>query len=62
MYSHVGLGRGSDSSTYAPCSPYVNQRFGGTYHLHLQGRKSAEQETSIRWLDTARLHAGFFLC
>jgi hypothetical protein len=20
----------------APCSPYVNQRFGETYHLHLQ--------------------------
>jgi hypothetical protein len=29
-----------------PCSPYVNRRFGGTYYLHLQGRKSAEQETS----------------
>jgi hypothetical protein len=23
----------------APCGPYMN-RFGGTYHLHLQGRKS----------------------
>jgi hypothetical protein len=31
----------------AQCSPYVNQRFGGTYHLHLQGRKSEEQETSM---------------
>jgi hypothetical protein len=31
----------------APCIPYVNQRFGGTYHLHLQGQKSAEQETSL---------------
>jgi hypothetical protein len=31
----------------APCSPYVNRRFGGTYGLHLQGRKSAEQETSV---------------
>jgi hypothetical protein len=31
-----------------PCSPYLNQRFGGMYHLHLQGRKSAEQETSVR--------------
>jgi hypothetical protein len=30
----------------APCSPYVNRRFGGTYHLHLQGRKSLRQETS----------------
>jgi hypothetical protein len=32
----------------APCSPYVNQRFGGTYHLYLQGKKSAEQETSVQ--------------
>jgi hypothetical protein len=33
------------------CSPYMNRCFGGTYHLHLQGRKSAEQETSeSRWL------------
>jgi hypothetical protein len=30
------------------CNPYMNRRFGGTYHLHLQGRKSAEQETSVR--------------
>jgi hypothetical protein len=30
----------------APCSPYMNRCFGGTYHRHLQGRKSAEQETS----------------
>jgi hypothetical protein len=34
----------------APCSAYVNKRFGGTYHLHLQGRKSAEQETSLQQL------------
>jgi hypothetical protein len=32
----------------APSTPYVNRRFGGTYHLHLQGRKSAEQETSMQ--------------
>jgi hypothetical protein len=25
----------------APYSSYVNRRFGGTYHLHFQGRKSA---------------------
>jgi hypothetical protein len=31
----------------APCSPYMNERFGGTYHLHFQGRKSADQETSV---------------
>jgi hypothetical protein len=32
----------------ASCSPYMNRRFEGKYHLHLQGRKSAEQETSVR--------------
>jgi hypothetical protein len=32
----------------APCSPYVTQRFGRAYHLHLQGRKSAEQETCVQ--------------
>jgi hypothetical protein len=26
----------------APFSAYVKQRSGGKYHLHLQGRKSAE--------------------
>jgi hypothetical protein len=31
----------------APCSPFVNQRFRRTYDLHLQGKKSAEQETSV---------------
>jgi hypothetical protein len=31
----------------APCSPYMSIRFRGTYRLHLQGRKSAEQETSV---------------
>jgi hypothetical protein len=25
----------------ASCSPYVNRRFGGTYHLHFQSRKLA---------------------
>jgi hypothetical protein len=29
------------------CSQYVNRRFGGKYHLHSQGRTSAEQETSV---------------
>jgi hypothetical protein len=24
----------------APCSPYMNRRFDGKYHYHLQGRKS----------------------
>jgi hypothetical protein len=31
----------------APCSPYMNQRFGGTYYLHLQGGESDERETSV---------------
>jgi hypothetical protein len=41
------------------CSLYVNQYFGGTYHIHHQGKKSAEvirpSETSVRlwttWLN-----------
>jgi hypothetical protein len=32
----------------APCSPYVNRRFRGMYHLHLQCRKSAKRETSVQ--------------
>jgi hypothetical protein len=30
----------------APYSMYMSGRFGKTYHLHLQCRKSAEKETS----------------
>jgi hypothetical protein len=34
-----------------PCSPYMNRRFGGKFHLHFQGRKSAEQEINeSRWV------------
>jgi hypothetical protein len=29
------------------CSLYVHRWFGATHHLHLQGWKSAEQETSM---------------
>jgi hypothetical protein len=29
------------------CSPYVNRRFGGSYHLHLQGPKSAIQKQFV---------------
>jgi hypothetical protein len=32
----------------APCSSCVNRCFGRKYHLSLQGRKSAEQETSVQ--------------
>jgi hypothetical protein len=31
-----------------PCSPYMNHHFGVKYNFHLQGRKSAEQETSLQ--------------
>jgi hypothetical protein len=32
----------------APCSPYIDRRFGGNYNLHLQGRKSAEQDPNAQ--------------
>jgi hypothetical protein len=32
----------------APCITCVNRRFGGMYHLHLQGKKIRERETSCR--------------
>jgi hypothetical protein len=36
-----------------PCRSSVNRRFGGTYRLHLQGRKIRERGTSVcRWLQT----------
>jgi hypothetical protein len=39
----------------ALCRSCVNRRFGGTYRLHLQGRKIRERGTSVsRWL---HLHA-----
>jgi hypothetical protein len=31
----------------ASYSPFMNRRFEEKYHLHPQGRKSAEQETSV---------------
>jgi hypothetical protein len=35
----------------ALCSSCFNRRFGGTYHLHLQGRRIRERGTSVsRWL------------
>jgi hypothetical protein len=37
----------------ASCRSCVNRRFGGTYRLHLQGRKICERGTSVsRWLQT----------
>jgi hypothetical protein len=36
-----------------PCRYRVNRRFGGTYRLHLQGRKIPERGTSVsRWIQT----------
>jgi hypothetical protein len=43
----------------APCRYCVNRRFGGTYRLHLPGRKTRERGTSVsRWLlhNTQYLH------
>jgi hypothetical protein len=38
----------------ALCRCCVNRRFGGTYRLHLQGRKFRERGTSVsRWLQSA---------
>jgi hypothetical protein len=31
----------------APCRSFVNRRFGGTYSLHLHGRKIRGQGTSV---------------
>jgi hypothetical protein len=39
----------------APCSLYVNRAFRGTYHAHVQGRKSAEKETIVRKVVDFRL-------
>jgi hypothetical protein len=41
----------------APYSPYVNQRFGGTY-LHLQGGKLGEKDASL-WLGRIRHQPGY---
>jgi hypothetical protein len=40
-----------------PCSSCLNRHFGGTYRLHLQGRKIRERGTSVSWLlQSARRH------
>jgi hypothetical protein len=40
----------------ALCRSCVTRRFGGTYRLHLQGRKIRERRTNVaRWLQTAAL-------
>jgi hypothetical protein len=37
----------------ALCRSYVNQRFGGTYRLHLQGTRIRKRGTSVSsWLHT----------
>jgi hypothetical protein len=35
------------SRDIAPYNRHVNWRFEGKYHLHLQSKKSAKQETSV---------------
>jgi hypothetical protein len=42
------LMNGAISRDIASCGPYVNRRFGRTYHLHLQGQKSST--TLSRWV------------
>jgi hypothetical protein len=32
-----------------PCRSCVNQRFGGTCHIHLRGRKIRERGTNVSW-------------
>jgi hypothetical protein len=34
------------------CNPSVILRFGGWYHVHLHGRKSEEEETSVQKVAT----------
>jgi hypothetical protein len=46
-FAHLGFDVLAFFWDIAPCSPYMNRYFGGPHHLHLQGRKSAEQETSV---------------
>jgi hypothetical protein len=52
-YPFVGSERVSDGYEccdllgYSAVRPVLNRRFGGTHHLHLQGRKSAKKETSV---------------
>jgi hypothetical protein len=48
-------------SGMASYSSYMNKRFGGTYHLHLEGGKSAEkgvrvQQTSLSYLAYVELN------
>jgi hypothetical protein len=40
----------------APCRSSVNRRFGGTYHLHLHGRKSASEDLASRWLQLPEMY------
>jgi hypothetical protein len=44
-----------------PFIPYIGRRFGATYRLHLQGRTSAEQETSLQQVAKSN-HLGLATC
>jgi hypothetical protein len=40
----------------ALCRSCINRRFGGTYRLHLQGRRIRERGSSVsKWLHTEKL-------
>jgi hypothetical protein len=41
----------------SPCNPYVNRRFGGKCHVHVQGGKSVEQETSLQQMARQELRS-----
>jgi hypothetical protein len=43
------------------CSSCVNRRFGGTYRLHLQGRKIRERGSSVSRRLQTKLPIGFRL-
>jgi hypothetical protein len=48
---HVAIVKNAVFWDVAPRRSCVNRRFGGTYRLHLQGRKIRERGTSVgRWL------------
>jgi hypothetical protein len=43
------------------CSSYVKRHFRGKYHLHLQGRKTAKQETGMQQVAASHLLQTGFL-
>jgi hypothetical protein len=46
-FAHLGFDVLAFFSDVAPCSSYMNRNLVGTHQLHLQGRKSPEEEASF---------------